>query len=82
MKKTLTVLASVVLLTAASLPAHAGNKTLKSADGSKIKISCTGGGCSVKEKKAGTKKFVTIEKTAGGSDNYNALTAKYEGMGF
>lgn len=62
--------------------ALAGNKGMKNAAGDKIKIACTSGSCTVKTKMAETKKYVSTEKTKGGTKNYNALVAKYKGLGF
>ncbi len=69
-------------LSFAGTTADAGNKGMKNAAGDKLKISCTGGGCTVKMKKADTKKYVTTEKTKGGSKNYKALVAKYKEQGY
>ena len=75
-----TILAFAIAIIATSVvvaPAQAGNKVLKAADGSKIKIACRNSGCSVKKKAAGAKKYVEIEETEGGTKNFKKLVAKY-----
>lgn len=73
---------AVLALCLTATPVFAGNTTLKNEAGTKVRVHCTGSGCSVQEKKADAKKWSTVEKTKGGTENYNALMAKYKGMGF
>jgi ribosomal protein L35 len=54
---------------------------MKNAEGAKLRIKCTGSGCKVTQKLPGGK-WATLEKTAGGSENYTALEAKYKSKGF
>lgn len=68
-------------LTLTSLPAVAGDASMTRADGMQISIKCTGSGCTVRGKKADGN-WGTVEKTSGGTRNFDKLKAKYEGMGF
>jgi hypothetical protein len=79
MRKLLTF--GVVAAALAASPSLAGNASMTNAQGAKVKISCTGGGCKVRQKPKGGK-WSTVEKTKGGTDNFNALTAKYKGQGY
>ena len=76
------VLAVAMVASFVGMPALAGNLSLENANGMKIKIHCTGGGCKVSGKKAGDKKWGTVERTKGGTKNYLKLEEKYKGMGF
>ncbi|MCZ0810951.1 MAG: hypothetical protein ACQEVT_11905 [Pseudomonadota bacterium] len=75
----LAVVAASLSLT--SMPAAAGDASMTRSDGMEITIKCRSSGCNVQGKKPGGK-WGTVEKTAGGSENFNKLRAKYEGMGF
>ena len=72
---------AAILGTLAATPVLAGNSKMKSADGTQVQVTCTGGGCEVRSKAPGGK-WATVERTKGGSQNYEALMAKYKGMGF
>lgn len=75
------ILALAVVSTLAAAPVLAGNASMASADGTKLKIACTGSGCKVTAKKPG-KKWGLVERTKGGTKNYEMLHEKYKGMGF
>lgn len=79
MRKIITLAA--VSMALAATPVLAGNASMKNADGAKLRINCTGSGCKVTQKLKGGK-WSTLEKTKGGTDNYNALAAKYKGQGY
>lgn len=79
MKSLLT--SAAIILSLAATPSLAGNASMKHSDGSKLRINCTGGGCAVRQKVKGGK-WSVVEKTDGGSENYNALEAKYKGLGY
>jgi hypothetical protein len=68
-------------LSVTSMPAAAGDASMTRSDGMQIIIKCRGSGCDVQGKKPGGS-WGTVEKTSGGSKNFNKLKAKYEGMGF
>ncbi len=78
--KKLLVCAAVVTLSFAS-PAMAGDVKFSNADGFQLHIKCTGSGCRVRGKEPGGK-WGNVERTAGGSKNFEALVEKYEAMGF
>lgn len=76
------MLALGVVAALAASPVMAGNASMKSADGTKLKIACTSGGCKVTAKKPDAKKWGVVERTKGGGKNYEMLHEKYKGMGF
>ena len=79
MKRILIFTALAASLLAA--PAMAGNKGMKGPDGTKMRVDCTSGGCTVKEKKPGGK-WATVEKAAPGVDSFNAVVDSYKSRGF
>jgi hypothetical protein len=76
--KNIAILAAISM-SLASVPgvAAAGNSVHKYDDGTKLRINCTGGGCTVKAKKKGGK-WATIEKGPGGRENFLILDSKYK----
>lgn len=76
-----TLLRAAVILSVAATPALAGSKSMKGPDGSKLSIKCDGGGCKVREKKPDGK-WKTVQKTAGGTENYEKLLSDYTSKGY
>ncbi|MCT4559316.1 MAG: hypothetical protein N4A61_14805 [Pelagimonas sp.] len=75
------LVASVLALGLAASPAAAGNGTFKSADGTKLRISCKSSGCTVSQKPKGGK-WAKISKSEGGRANYLKLVEKYKAEGY
>ena len=65
-----------------SAPVIAGNASMVSGDGTKLRIKCTNNGCKVTAKKPG-QKWGVVEKTKkGGNKRFLKLEAKHKDMGF
>lgn len=62
-------------------PALAGNKNMKHEDGSKLRIACTGSGCTARVKPVGGK-WGVVERAKGGTKGYEEIIAKYEDLGY
>lgn len=75
------LVALALIASFAASPSMAGNTILTHDNGMKLKIHCTGGGCQVTGKNPGAK-WGKVERTAGGTENYNALMKKYKEKGF
>ena len=73
--------ACATALSFSTLPAAAGDASMKRSDGTELKTKCRNSGCSVTGKKPGGN-WGTVEKTSGGTANFKKLKAKYEGLGF
>ncbi len=77
-----TIAAFAVVVALSSSPAHAGNKQLKHANGSKIHIKCTGSGCNTRMISADGNKGDWTPAGAGGRQNFNKLVSKWNGKGY
>ncbi|MEO0939387.1 MAG: hypothetical protein AAFY38_14640 [Pseudomonadota bacterium] len=82
MTKMLTLFAAAGLaLTFTTAPALAGDANMRNADGTKLRINCTGAGCKVRQKVKG-QKWKVIETGEGGRSNFLVLEAKYKDQGY
>jgi hypothetical protein len=70
-----------IAVTMAATPALAGKKSMKNAEGTKLRIDCTTGNCTVKQQPAGAK-WATVENMKASTDNYNGVIDKYQSLGF
>jgi len=79
--RALLIAAPIVGLSLGALPAMAGEGAFERSDGFELTIKCKNSGCTVRGKEPGGR-WGNVEKGPGGSENYQKLKAKYEGMGF
>jgi len=72
---------STLLVLAMSVPALAGNATLKK-DGKSYALSCDGNGCFISEKISMFKSGPRKRLGAGGADNFRSWKAKLKQQGY